>query len=69
MVTGAAVEGPVECICGGVGMPVNSLKDAPRLLETDVSGTNSDDDWSGVKPVCNGVNCGATTSEANHWDT
>ena len=44
MVTAAAVEGPVVCICGGVGMPVNSLKDALRLLETDVSDTNSEDD-------------------------
>ena len=51
MTTGAAVEGPVACICGGVGMPVNSLKDAPRLLETDVSGTNSKGDCSGEKPM------------------
>jgi hypothetical protein len=51
MMTGAAVEGPAACICGGVGMPVNSLKDAPRLLETDMLGTNSEDDCSGVKPV------------------
>ena len=49
--TGAAVEGPGAYICGGVGIPVNSLKDAPRLLETDISGTNSEGDWSGVKPV------------------
>ena len=42
--TGAAAEGPRACICGGVGIPVNSLKDAPRLLETDVSGTNSEGD-------------------------
>ena len=63
---GAAVEGPAECICGGVGIPINSLNEAPRLLETDVSGTNSDDDWSGVKPVYKGVNCGATTGEDNH---
>ena len=69
MATRAAVEGPRACICGGVGIPVNSLKDAPRLLETDVSGTNSDDDWSRVKPVWNGVNCGATTGEDNQWDT
>ena len=51
MVIGAAVEGSVACICGGVGMPVNSLKDAPRLLETDVSGTKSEGDCSGEKPV------------------
>ena len=44
MITGAAVEGPAACICGGVGMPVNSLKDAPRLLETEVSGTKSEED-------------------------
>jgi hypothetical protein len=47
-------------------MPINSLKDAPRLLETDVLGTNSEEDCSGVKPVCKGVNCGATTGEDNH---
>ena len=51
MITGAAVEGPVACICGGVGMLVNSLKDAPRLLETNVSGTKSEGDCSGEKPV------------------
>ena len=51
MMTGAAVEGLMACICGGVGMPINSLKDAPRLLETDVSGTKSEDDCSVVKPV------------------
>ena len=44
MTWGAAVEGLGACICGGVGIPVNSLKDAPRLLETDVSGTNSEGD-------------------------
>ena len=48
---GAVVEGPAACICGGVGIPINSLKVAPRLLEIDVSGTNSEADWSGVKPV------------------
>ena len=41
---GAVVEGPAVYICGGVGMPVNSLKDALRLLETDMSGTNSEGD-------------------------
>ena len=51
MAMGATVEGPRAYICGGVGIPVNSLKDAPRLLETDVSGTNIEDDGSGVKPV------------------
>ena len=39
-----AVDGPGACIYGGVGIPVNSLKDAPRLLETDVSGTKSEED-------------------------
>ena len=42
-VTGATVEGPETCRYGGVGYPVNSLKEAPRLLETKVSGTSSDD--------------------------
>jgi hypothetical protein len=32
-------------------MPINSLKDALRLLETDMSGTNSEGDCSGEKPV------------------
>jgi hypothetical protein len=44
MATGAIVEGPGAYICGGVGSLVNSLKDAPRLLETDMSGINSEDD-------------------------
>jgi len=39
-VIGATVEGPVTCRYGGVGCPVNSLKVAPRLLETEVSGTS-----------------------------
>ena len=51
MIAGAAVEGPTVCMCGGVGMPVNSLKDAPRILETDVSGMKSEGDCSGEKPV------------------
>ena len=51
MATGAAVEGLAVCICGGVGMPVSSLKEAPRLLETDMSGTKSEGDCSGEKPV------------------
>ena len=34
-----------------------------------MSGTNSEGDWSGVKPVWNGVNYGATTGKDNHWDT
>ena len=64
--TGVTIEGPGAYKCGGVGCPINSLKEAPRLLETEVSSSSSDDVCAGVKPVCNGVNCGATTSEANH---
>ena len=40
-VIGATVEGPGTCRYGGVGYPVNSLKDAPRLLDTIVSSTSS----------------------------
>ena len=49
------------CRSGGVGCPVNSLKDAPRLLDTEVSGTSSEDVSAGVKPVRNDVNCGASS--------
>ena len=42
-VIGATVEGPRTCRYGGVGYPVNSLKVAPRLLETEVSGTSSEE--------------------------
>ena len=38
LVIGATIEGPGTCKYGGVGCPVNSLKDAPRLLNTVVSG-------------------------------
>ena len=41
-VIGATVEGPRTCRYGGVGCPVNSLKEAPRLLDTVVSGTSSE---------------------------
>ena len=41
LVIGATVEEPGTCRYGGVGCPVNSLKVAPRLLETEVSGTSS----------------------------
>ena len=58
---GAAIEGPRAYKCGGVGCLVNSLKEAPRLLETEVSGSSSDDVYAGVKPIYNGVNCRATT--------
>ena len=50
-VIGAAVEGPRACRYGGVGCPINSLKEAPRLLETKVSGSSSDDVCAGVKPI------------------
>ena len=50
-VTGATVEGPRTCRYGGVGIPVNSLNEAPRLLDTVVSGTSSEDVLAGVKPV------------------
>ena len=41
LVIGATIEGPGTCRYGGVGYPVNSLKEAPRLLDTVVSGTSS----------------------------
>ena len=40
-VIGATIEGPRTCRYGGVGCPVNSLKEAPRLLDTVVSSTSS----------------------------
>ena len=43
LVIDATVEGPGTCRYGGVGCPVNSLKVAPRLLETEVSGTSSEE--------------------------
>ena len=42
-VIGATVEGPGTCRYGGVGYPINSLKVAPRHLETEVSGTSSEE--------------------------
>ena len=42
-VIGATMEGLGTCRYGGVGCPVNSLKVAPRLLETDVSSTSSEE--------------------------
>ena len=50
-VIGATVEGPRTCRYGGIGCPINSLKEAPRLLDTVVSGTSSEGISSGVKPV------------------
>ena len=65
-VTGATVDGPGTCRYGGVGIPVNSLNETPRLLDTVVSGTNSEGVSSGVKPVCSGVNCGASSDIAKY---
>ena len=42
-VIGATIEGPGTCRYGGVGFPVNSLKEALRLLDTIVSGTSSEE--------------------------
>ena len=50
-VIGATVEGPGTCKYGGVGCPVNSLKEAPRFLDTVVSGTSSEEVSASVKPV------------------
>ena len=50
-IIGATIEGPRTCKFGGVGCPVNSLKVAQRLLETEVSGTSSEEVKAGVKPV------------------
>ena len=65
-ITRAMVVGTGTCRSGGVGCPINSLKEAPRLLYIVVSGTSSEDVSAGVKPVRNGVNCGAGTDVANH---
>ena len=43
LVTSATIEGPGTCRYGGVGCPINSLKEAPRVLETEVSSTSSED--------------------------
>ena len=50
-VIGATVERPGTCRYGGVGIPINSLSEAPRLLDTVVSGTSSEDIPAGVKPI------------------
>ena len=42
-VIGATIEGPGTYKYGGVGYPVDSLKVAPRLLETEVSNTSSEE--------------------------
>ena len=36
-IIGATIEGPRTCSSAGVGFPVNSLNEAPWLLETGVS--------------------------------
>ena len=43
LVIGATMEGPRTYKYDGVGCPVNSLKVTPRLLETEVSGTSSEE--------------------------
>ena len=43
LVIGATIEGPRTCKYSGVGCPVNSLKEAPRLLDTVVSNTSSEE--------------------------
>ena len=42
-VIGATMEGPETCRYGGVGCPINSLNVAPRLLDTEVSGTSNEE--------------------------
>ena len=42
-VTRAIVVGTWASRSGGVGCPVNSLNEAPRLLETEVSDTSSEE--------------------------
>ena len=42
-IIGATMEGLGTCRYGGVGCCVNSLNVAPRLLETEVSGTSSEE--------------------------
>ena len=43
LVIGATVEGLGTYRSGGVGCPINSLNVALRLLETEVSGTSSEE--------------------------
>ena len=43
LVIGATMEGLGTCRYGRVGCPVNSLKEAPRLLDTVVFGTSSEE--------------------------
>ena len=51
LVIGATIEEHGTCRYGGVGCPVNSLKEAPRLLDTIVSSTSSEEVSTGVKPI------------------
>jgi hypothetical protein len=51
LVIGATIEGPGTYRYGGIGYPINSLKEAPRLLDTMVSGTSSEGVSYGVKPI------------------
>ena len=53
-VIGATMEGPETCKYGKVGCPINSLKVAPRLLETGVSVTSIDEVCAGVNKDGNG---------------
>ena len=50
-VTRAMVEGTGTCRSGSVGCHVNSLNEAPRLLETGVSDTSNDELCASVKPI------------------
>ena len=50
-ITRAIVVGTWASRSGGVGCPVNSLNEAPRLLDTIVSGASSKDVLVGVKPI------------------
>ena len=42
-VIGATMEGLGTCRYSGVGYPINSLNVAPRLLDTKISGTSSEE--------------------------
>ena len=50
-VSGAMVVGTGASRSSGVGCPVNSLNEAPRLLDMVVSSTSSEDVPANVKPV------------------
>ena len=42
-VIGATIEGSGACRYGRVGCPINSLKEAPRVLEIEVSSTSNEE--------------------------